>query len=135
MDIETVSTAIMDSLTGLGLHRYDYGPDAVIPPAGYVYPEPNLDYHATFGYANHAATTATFIVRFLCASVMTAGGQAQLNALISPAGAPAAIELDPTLGGVVDSAIVTGLREYGVVMLPDSATRYNSAELVIEIFA
>lgn len=131
MEIQTVSTAIARTLGSLGLHVYDYGPDSPIPPAVFIYPDATLDYHATFD----GAVTAVFVARFFCPSTVAAAGQASLNALISPDGAAAAIERDSTLGGVVQSAMVTGLREYGVVQLADMGTRYYSAELLIEVFA
>lgn len=131
MDIQAVSTAIASTLGRLGLHVYDYGPDNPTPPAVFIYPDATLDYHATFD----GAVTAVFVARFFYSSTVAAAGQSALNAVISPDGAPAAIEKDSTLGGAVQSAMITGLREYGVVQLSDMGTRFYSAELLIEVFA
>lgn len=132
MDVQSISTALAAALSEFRLHVYDYGPDAPLSPAAYIYPEP-VTYHADFD----EDVTPTFIVRFLISSVVTKGGQEQLNALIStgPGSAVTAIEADGTLGGVVSSVQVLGMREYGVVQLPDAATRYYSAELVVEVLA
>lgn len=134
MDIQAVSTAIATSMAGLKIRTYDYGPDAPASPCAYIYPDA-IAYHEDYT----GDTTATFIVRFLISSVVTRSGQAQLNLLISPTGpgsAKLAIESDPTLGGLVTSSTVR-FREhsYGVVQLPDQATRFYSAELLVEVFA
>jgi hypothetical protein len=133
VDIQTVSTAIANTLAALDVHVYDYGPDAPISPAIFIYPLDIPEYAATFDQT----VRAEFVVRFLVATVVTQGGQSQLNGLLSPTGdsAVAAIREDPTFGDVVQSSLITTMRNYGVVQLPDAATRYFSAELVIEVLA
>lgn len=131
MDVQAVSTGIADSLAGLGIRVYDYGPDAPSSPAAYIYPLDIPEYHATF----EGHVTANFAVRLLVQSTASKSGQAQLNGLISPSGVPAALEADETLGGAVSSTMVTGMRGYGIEQLPDGATRFYTAELVLEVFA
>ncbi len=133
MDVQAVSTALVSALAPLGIHAYDYGPDAPISPAVYVYPS-SFPYHVDYS----ASGTVEFIVRFLVQSVHAQNGQATLNGYISTSGSTSAsqlIEADRTLGGVVQSVSVMTMRDYGVVQLPDLVTRYYSAELMVEVLA
>ncbi len=134
MDIQTVSTALAATVAGLGLHQYDYGPDAPVSPAVFIYLHNIPDYQATFD----GMASADFILRFLISSVAAQGGQKQLNDLISPTGTGSAVALihaDNTLGGLVSSLRISEMRDYGVLSLPDGATRYYSAELIVEVYA
>jgi hypothetical protein len=133
MDIQAVSTAFATVLSPLDVRVYDYGPDAPISPAVFIYPLDIAQYEATFD----GAVTANFVLRFLVASGAAKGGQAQLNGLLSPKGAGSAVALilkDNTLGGVVSGSHVAQMRNYGVLTFPDT-TRYYSAELVVEVYA
>lgn len=133
MDIQTVSTAFLTALNGLSVRVYDYGPLMPISPAVFIYPLDIPQYEATFD----GAVTANFVLRFLVATGATQGGQAELNGLLSPTGTGSAVKKildDTTLGGAVDSAHVTQLRNYGVFTMRDG-TDYFSAELVVEVFA
>ncbi len=134
MDIQSVSTAIAAVLANLGLHQYDYGPDSPVSPAAFIYPMDVPEYQATFD----GEIAANFVIRFLISSVGSQGGQKQLNDLISPTGAGSAVALiqaDNTLGGLVSSLLITSMRDYGVLSLPDGVTRYYSAELIVEVYA
>ena len=131
MNIADIRNALADSLDGLGINAYSYAPDAPVSPAAYIYPDP-FTYHATFDDGDDL----TFVVRFLVASSSMQGGQNQLDELISDEGqgsAVLAMESDTTLAGTVKSTQVTDLRNYGVLSLPDQATRYLSAELLVAI--
>lgn len=130
MDIQAISAALSTTLGSLGVHLYDYGPDQLVPPAIYIYPE-TIPYHETFTAGGDIAEP-TWVVRILAASTATRGGQAKLNALITSA--VAAISDGNTLGAVVQSATVRTMRNYGVLQLPDS-TRYYTADLVVGILA
>lgn len=130
MDIQAISTALMGELEDLGLHLYDYGPDALNPPAAYIYPE-SIPYHETFTTAGDLAEP-TWVIRILAASTNTQGGQKQLNELITSVAA--AIGGGNTLGAVVSGATVRSMRNYGVLQLPDT-TRYYAADLVVGILA
>ena len=131
MNIADIRNALADSLDGLGINAYSYAPDAPVSPAAYIYPDP-FTYHGTFD----GGDDLTFVVRFLVASSSMQGGQNQLDELISDEGqgsAVLAMESDTTLAGTVKSTQVTDLRNYGVLSLPDQATRYLSAELLVAI--
>ena len=131
MNIADIRNALADSLDGLGINAYSYAPDAPVSPAAYIYPDP-FTYHATFDDGDDL----TFVVRFLVASSSMQGGQNRLDELISDEGqgsAVLAMESDTTLAGTVKSTQVTDLRNYGVLSLPDQATRYLSAELLVAI--
>ncbi len=136
MDVQAISTALVDALADLEIGAYDYAPDVPgVSPAAYVYPAP-FTYDATFPDASQAHhDDVDFIVRFLVSSQITSAGQAALNALISDEGAGSAVRAlsaDPTLGGVVNSLHVTDMRNYGVITF-GAGTRYYSAELVVNI--
>jgi hypothetical protein len=126
MDIQAISTALASELEQLGIHLYDYGPDAMIPPAVYIYPE-TITYHDAF---SPDTAEPTWVIRILAASTQSQGGQVQLNELITSVAD--AITAANTLGDVVQSAIVREMRNYGVLQLPDS-TRYYAADLVVGI--
>lgn len=133
MDVQAISTAIAGSLAGLGIRVYDYGPSAPTPPAAFIYPE-SITYNADF----EEDVLCIWVVRFFVSSQMEAGGQAQLNALLSTSGtgsAVRAITSDNTLTDVVYSLRLLPSRNYGVITLPDQATRFFSAELPLEVFA
>lgn len=134
MDIQAISTAIHNALVPLNIRVYDYAPDAPSAPAAFIYPT-DFTYHDTFSSAGEM-TEIEFVVRLLVSSVAMQGGQQLLNNFISTStdkSAVAAIELDPTLGGVVDSTEVTKQQHYGVLNMPDGL-RYLSAELVISVY-
>ena len=52
------------ALAGLGIHVYDYGPDQLIPPAIYIYPE-TIPYHESFATGDDLAEP-TWVVRIRC---------------------------------------------------------------------
>jgi len=126
MGIQAISTALADVLEDLNINLYDYGPDAMQPPAAYIYPE-NVQFNVV---APTGVDEATWIIRILAASTNTQGGQTQLNDLIDAA-VPAISDAN-TLNDVVQSAIVREMRNYGVLQLPDT-TRYYAADLVVGI--
>jgi hypothetical protein len=128
MDISAISTALATAMSSLGIHIYDYGPDQLIPPAAYIYPE-RIPYHETFDPGGDLAEP-TWVIRILAASTQAKGGQQKLNDLITAA--EAAIGSGNTLGNVVQGATVRTMRNYGVLQLPDS-TRYYAADLVVGI--
>jgi hypothetical protein len=131
MDIAALRSALAGTLEPLSVNAYSYAPDAPISPAAFIYPEA-FQYHPTFD----AGFDISFVVRFLVASTNTQAGQNQLDDLISQDGtksAVAALETDQTLGGLCTSLEVTDLRNYGVVSLTESGTRYLSAELLVSI--
>lgn len=132
MNIADVRQAIADSLADLSINAYSYAPDAPISPAAYIYPDP-FPYHPIQGKTD--VVDVTFVVRFLVASSNEQAGQNQLDELISPTGqnsAIVAIESDTELGNLVSGTKVTDLRNYGVLVLPDQATRFLSAELLVD---
>ncbi len=131
MDVQSISTAILDSMSGLSIHLYDYSTDSPHPPAAYIYPR-TIPFHNAFGDVGDAQVT--WIVRLLAASIAQRGGQRVLNTLVSTGtgSAVAAIETDQTLGGVVNGCYVAQVENYGVLQLPDGA-RFYTADLVLHI--
>ena len=133
MTIADLRGALADALTvALDINAYAYAPDAPLSPAAFIYPEP-FSYHPTF---TPSQFDITFVIRFLVASTNMESGQNLLDDFISQTGsgsAVVALEADPTLGGLTTSIEVTDLRNYGVLTLPDSGTRYLSAELLVQV--
>lgn len=132
IDVQEIATAIIAALAPLGIHSYDYMSSSPIPPAAYIAVD-ELAFDSDFD----GNAEARFIIRLLLSSQVEQSAQAVLNQYIStgPQSVKTLVEKDSTLGGVVASVKVTGIRRgsYGVVMLPEQAGRFYSAELVCEV--
>jgi hypothetical protein len=128
MDVQDICTRAATSFSSLNLHRYDYGPDAPVGNAVYVYPN-----HIDYGTSSDT-NDLKLVIRFLIASTEVRGGQALLNTLISTDTAGSAVDAiraDNTLGGAIQSCIVVEMRNNGVVTMQDSS-RFFSAELLLD---
>lgn len=82
-------------------------------PTAYVLPG-DIDFHQTMG-DGHSDWHLT--IELQVGTVSDIGAQDTLDALISETGAKsvkAAIEAEPTLGGLVDDLVVQGVRDYGL---------------------
>lgn len=105
--VSEISGALANSLTLInGLRVVQYVPDQINPPVAYVAIN-DVTYHRAFGGGNaiHNYTITVIVGR---ANERTAQGQ--LDDFLSYDGARsvrAAIELDPTLDGLISSLIVT----------------------------
>lgn len=130
--------AIRDGLktrlaTVTGLYTHDTVPDAVNPPAAIVGLPTTVAYDFTF----RAATTRfTFPVRVLVGRAAEAEAQDKLDGYLSADGATsirAAIDGDPTLGGVASTSRVTAATGLGVYEV--GATPYLGADLLVEVVA
>ncbi len=133
MNIGEIRKALAATLNGLSINAYSYAPDAPNSPAAFIYPEPG-PYHPTFS----GGDDQVFVVRFLVQSTNSQAGQDQLDELITddgPGSAVAAMEGDPTLGGLATSVVALEMRNYGVVALSDQAVRYLSAEVLVWVLS
>ena len=107
-------------------------PDNVNPPYAIVAPT-SVDYHRAF---SNALSTYNFTVTVVVGRVSERTSQNSLDAYCSPTGTSSirvAIEADRTLGGVVFDTIVTGMRNYGSVVLGENT--YLAAEFDIAVQA
>ena len=126
--ISEISEALANSLTLIpGLRVVQYVPDQLNPPVAID----SVTYHRAFGGgdATHEYTVTVIVGR---ANERTAQGQ--LDDFLSYDGARsvrAAVELDPTLGGIVQTLIVTGGGNIAPVSIGDNV--YISVEFNISI--
>jgi hypothetical protein len=104
--ISQITTAITTKLATInGLRVYDYTPDTVYPPV--AYPSiTNIDYHRAMA---GGMIIYSFTISVVVGRVNERVAQEALDGYASYSGAGsirAALETDPTLGGVVDTLIV-----------------------------
>ena len=107
-------------------------PDNVNPPYAIVTPT-SVSYHRAF---NNALSTYNFTVYVVVGRVSERTAQNNLDAYCSATGTSSirvAIESDRTLGGVVFDTIVTGMRNYGSVIIGENT--YLAAEFDIAVQA
>ncbi len=109
--IQAILTGIKTQLSTIsGLRTNDYVPDALNPPQAVVdFPNP-ITYHEAFAHGKMRLDPTVII---LVSRALDRIGTAALSSYASPTGANsihAAIELDKTLGGVVDDCIVFEFR-------------------------
>lgn len=129
--ISEISEALANSLTLIpGLRVVQYIPDQLNPPVAYVAID-SVTYHRAFGGgdATHEYTVTVIVGR---ANERTAQGQ--LDDFLSYDGTRsvrAAIELDKTLGAIVQTLIVTGGGNISPVSIGDNV--YISVEFNISI--
>ena len=113
-----------------GLRAFDYVPGGVSPPAAVVKP-PQITYGTTLNEGSHDLVYGVLVLVSL-ATDRTA--QDTLEAYLDPSSAEsiaAVIAADPTLGGVVDYAVVTVVQNTGNVMFGDA--EYFGAEVLVNV--
>lgn len=101
-------------------------------PSAYVMPL-QLNYHQAMGTVSAALSEQVFAVRVLVAAGTDQGGQLALDELVSSGVIPAALEVDKTLGGVVQSLIVDGMTAYEAVVVGENTPAFR-AEWSVRIF-
>lgn len=93
------------------------------PPCVYIVPT-QVVYHEAMGPIAQAVHQVTLAVRALVQVGLGEAAQIRLDELVDAEAIPAAIESDPTLGGVVHTATVTRLVRYDPIVLPDAQEAY-----------
>ena len=105
--VTEISEALKNSLTTIqGLRVYDYLPDQINPPLGYVGIQ-SVNYHGAFAGGN---PVHSYTVTIVVGRVSERASQRALDDFLSYDGdrsVRAAIEADPTLEGRVQTLIVT----------------------------
>jgi hypothetical protein len=116
-----------------GLYTHDTIPDDVYPPAAIV----GFPTAVRYDFAMRTPVSRyTFPVRLIAGRVAEAEGQDKIDDLVSPDGAlsvRAALDADPTLGGVAQSSRVVEARDFGVYEV--AGVGYIGGELEIEVIA
>lgn len=132
LDVAAVRTALATALASVdGLEVSAYVPDTVDPPWAYLVPgEGQYDLDMDGGWRVDVA------VRVVTSRAEDRAGQATLDGLLDSTGAgsiKAALEADPTLGGLVDDLAVRGWSGYRLYEI--AGTDYYGAELLVEVYA
>lgn len=112
------------------LNRYGYVPDSVAVPCFYV-GGVEIDYDLTMGRGSDELTVICVV---LVSASSDQSGQEKLDAYLKgsgPGSLKAAIEADPTLGGICDYVEVARAQGYGFHQV--GATNYLGAELVVNV--
>lgn len=115
--------------TGTRVQSLAYQPDSLDPPTVYA-GESSGSYDDTL----EGLGSATVTVRIIASRGDDAAGQELLDALLAssgPSSIKAAIEADPTLGGVCSDLAVTGWDGYRLYDV--AGTEYFGAELTVEV--
>lgn len=98
-------------------------------PVAYVVPG-EINYHAAMGNGH---SDWNLLIELQVGAISEMGAQDKLDALISETGeqsVKAAIEAEPTLGGLVDDLIVQGVRDYGLFAKGDGTAVLGARVLV-----
>jgi hypothetical protein len=119
--------------TVTGIYTHDTIPDDVYPPAAIV----GFPTSVRYDFAMRTAVSRyLFPVRIIAGRTMEAESQDKIDDLVSPNGAlsiRAAIDGDPTLGGVAHSTRVVEARDFGVYEV--AGVSYIGGEFEIEVIA
>lgn len=115
-----------------GLRTHDTVPSTVTPPAAVVAPASDvfITYDVAMGGIHDLAFTVTLVV----SKAWDRTAQDLLDSFIDPSGSRsvfAAMESDPTLGGLVADASVRTVGNYGLITWGD--TQYLGCEFTVEV--
>lgn len=119
--------------TVTGIYAHDTIPDDLYPPAAIVGFPTTVAYDFTM---RTAVSRYTFPVRVIAGRVAEGEGQDKIDDLCSPDGSlsiRAAVDADPTLGGVAHSSRVVAARDFGVYEV--AGVSYIGGEFEIEVIA
>lgn len=129
-DIRTALATQLGTIRGLRVEASV--PDAPKPPTAIVIPQ-----GITFDLAmRRGLDEFDFSVLLIVGRMSERSAQASLDAFCNPSGSSsikACVVSDPTLGGAVQSARVTNMRNYGSLTIGD--TDYLSAEFAVQVYA
>ena len=132
MDVPLVVEALAEAIrAGAQLRAFAYPPDDPSPPCAYVTVD-RIDYHDTAG----GGTRADLTITVLASRGSAIDATERLYEHLSRSGARSireAVETDRTLGGVVDSAVVSNGRLAASVSTGEAV--YGAAQLEVEVLA
>lgn len=115
-----------------GLRAYDYQPDQVNPPFAFATLE-EITYHGAMGAGN---IVNRFTVSVVVQRASERAAQDKLDGYLAYDGSQsvrAAIESDPTLGGVVKTLIVTGATS--ITNIDANDTTYLTVDFQVIVYA
>lgn len=105
--VAEINDALKNALATVpGLRVFDYIPDQIAPPAAYIGIDA-IDYHQSFGLGD---PVHTYLVTVIVGRVSDRASERALFEYLNPTGARsirAALEQDKTLGGFVQTLVVT----------------------------
>lgn len=133
--ISALRTAIATNLgTISGLRTSTTGtiPDNVNPPYAIVAPS-TVDYHRSFSAGG--LNTYNFTVTVVVGRVSERTSQNSLDAYCAPTGTASikvAVESDKTLGGSAYDCVVTGMRNYGSIVIAENTYLAAEFDLVVQ---
>jgi hypothetical protein len=131
-------TALRDGIAAnlqnvLGLRTFPFVSDQITTPAAVVFPDPGT--FLTFGTSyGGQSDDFVFVVVVAVSRSWDRTGQAILDSFLDATSAQsvkAAIECDPTLGGVADDLKVTEARNYGQLVY--SGIEYYGVEFAVQV--
>ena len=133
MDIAAIRTALANNLSavyGSSTQVSPYVLSQSTPPTIQVFPG-RIQYQQAMG---GGLNIAEFIVEVYVPSSTDIGAQKNLDPFLNPSGIPAAIEADRTLGGIVGSASVQEVNNYGEFSLADG-TIVLGCRFTVQVYA
>lgn len=126
--ISQTKSAIGTALATIsGLRVYDYQPDQVNPPMAWPILD-SVDYHDAM---RGGMVTQTYRIGVIVGRQTDRATQRSLDAYLSPNGVPAALEADPTLGGVVQASICESATHISSIEAGDTTYLYIEFRFVV----
>lgn len=116
-----------------GIYTHDTIPDDIYPPAAVVGFPSSVRYDFTM---RTPVAKYAFPIRVIAGRTVESESQDKIDDLVSPDGAlsiRAAIDADPTLGGVAHSTRVVEARDFGVYEV--AGVSYIGGEFEVEVIA
>lgn len=114
-DVTAIANALATRLASTGIKAVGHAPGQVVPPQIVVIPNrPAILY----GQTMDGECQVNLLAILMVSAADDTSGQKQLNASVSSSGTVsinAAVQADPTLGGVAEFAIVAQVSTYGLV--------------------
>lgn len=132
--LQAILDALAASLDAIpGLRVFGYTPDQIAPPTAIVQLPRSIDFDLTY---NRGADTYVVPVLLLVGKVSDRASSANLASYLDAAGptsVKAAIEVDDTLGGLIDDCRVTGAT--GIGSYTFAGVEYLGAEFNLVVVA
>lgn len=136
MRVSLVRDRIKDKLSDIdGLRAYDVWPDLPNLPAAIVSGQ-RAEYHHSMGTVGHTLFVFEIVILAASAQAGFARGQDALDPYLDDQGEQsikAAVEVDPTLGGITSAVVITEWRDYGVMEV--GGQEYVGARLELEVYS
>lgn len=133
--VSQIRTGLVTALSTIsGLNTYSAEPGQITPPAAIVI-TPSIEYHRSFN-STSALKSYTFRIYVLVAQGLLDEAAHTLDTFADPGSSTsvrAAIEADPTLGGVADSLIVESFRPLNSEEV--ASLQYWGGEFSVTVYA